>query len=120
MQVGGDTFEVLYYVLENYYFWKSKEKTLFAMNFWAMGFVGSLPILIIPLRYIIVAGLWGLVSLSSPFCMAVAKSWIQVALEYGVVLERVLPGYIEGAMIRFENVYLPKIYMILRWVPYIS
>ena len=120
MQVGGDTFEVMYYVIEHFVFWKSKEKTLFTLNLCFLAFLGMLPIIVIPLRYLAVVGLWGLVSLSSPFCMAVAKSVIQVALEYGAVLERVLPGYIEGALVRIETVYIPRVQAVLRWVPYIS
>jgi hypothetical protein len=120
MQVGGDAFEVQYYIIEHFLFWKSKEKTLLTLNLCFLSFCCQLPLIFVPLRYLLVAGLWGLVSLSSPFCMAVAKSLIQVALEYGVVLERVLPSYIEGALVRIESVYIPRIQAILRWVPYIN
>lgn len=67
MQLAGDSFEVLYYIIEHFLYWKSKEKTLFTLNLCFLAFLGMLPVILIPLRYLIVAGMWGLVSLSSPF-----------------------------------------------------
>jgi hypothetical protein len=40
-------------------------------------------------------GIWGAVGMNSPFFVALAKSSIQILLEYGLVLERSLPNYIE-------------------------
>jgi hypothetical protein len=74
MQVTGDLFEVVYHVLENFFFWHSKEKTLFTLNILAGASLGAIPLMFIPFRYIIAAGLWGIVSLSSPFFCAVFKS----------------------------------------------
>jgi hypothetical protein len=74
MQFTGDFFEVQYYILENYFYWKSKEKTLLTMNLCLLAFFAMLPLWIIPLRYIVVLGLWLSVSLSSPFCVTVGRS----------------------------------------------
>lgn len=74
MQVAGDTFEVQYYIIDNFLYWKSKEKTLFTLNACFGAFIGMLPLIVIPLRYLIVAGMWFIVSLSSPFFLAVFKS----------------------------------------------
>lgn len=105
----GDAFEVQYYLIEHFLYWKSKEKTLFTLNLCFLAFLGMLPVIFIPLRYVAVAGMWGLASLSSPFFMAVFKSLLQVALEYGVVLERVVPVYIESLMWKMEMVYIPRV-----------
>ena len=32
MATTGDSFEVQYYVLDNFFYWKSKEKTLYTLN----------------------------------------------------------------------------------------
>jgi hypothetical protein len=117
MKVTGDTTEVQYYILENFFFWHSKEKTLLTLNMCLIAFIGLLPMLIIPVRYFIVAGLWGIVSLSSPLCIAISKSLIQIMMEYGIVLERTLPVYTTDLLDRIENVYIPRTLAILRWVP---
>ena len=63
-----------------------------------------LPLIFIPIRYLMVAGLWGLVSLSSPFCMTLAKSFLEVGLEYAVILERIAPSYLDKAIRNIEMV----------------
>lgn len=82
--------------------------------------IGMLPILVIPLRYIFVAGLWGVVSLSSPFIMAVTKSLLQITLEYGIAAERFLPPMIDDFVERLETVHIPRIYAFLRWIPIVA
>jgi len=120
MQATGDTFEVQHYIVENFFYWKSKEKTLFTLNLCFIAFIGMLPLLVIPLRYLMVAGLWGVTSLSSPFFMAVFKSLAQIGLEYGIVFERLAPAYTEAILWKIEMVYLPTIQAILRWIPIIN
>ena len=120
MQVTGDAFEVQYYVIEHFLYWKSKEKTLFTLNMCFFAILAMLPLIIIPLRYLIVAGMWGLTCSSSPFFMAIGKSLLQVGLEYGIVLERFAPAYIDGVLWKIEMVYIPRVQAFLRWVPYVS
>ena len=82
-----------------------------------------LPVMVIPLsalRYIIVAGMWGLTALSSPFFMTYGKSLLQILMEYGLVLERIAPAYIEYAILKIENEYIPRLHAFLRWIPYVS
>lgn len=74
MQYTGDFFEVQYYILENFFYWKSKEKTLLTLNICLVITVALIPLWVIPLRYLVAIGLWLLVSLSSPFCVAVGRS----------------------------------------------
>ena len=74
MQTTGDSFEVQYYVLENFFYWNSKEKTLFTLNLCLFGFFALLPTYLIPLRYIITIGLWGAVGMNSPFWIALGKA----------------------------------------------
>lgn len=117
MKVTGEMTEVQYYILENFFYWHSKEKTLLTLNMCLIAFVALLPMLFIPARYFVVAGLWGIVSLSSPFCIAIGKSLIQISIEYGIVLERTLPPYIDELFFKIEHVYIPRTQAILRWVP---
>lgn len=58
-----------------------------------------LPLIVIPVRYLMVAGMWGLTSLSSPFCIYVGKSFLEVGLEYAIVMERIAPAYIDKALL---------------------
>lgn len=76
MQVTGDMFEVQYYILDNFFFWKNKEKTLFTQNILLGVSFASLPVLFIPFRYIMLLGIWGAVGMNSPFFIAIAKSSI--------------------------------------------
>jgi hypothetical protein len=118
MQVTGDLFEMTYYIIENFFFWHNKEKTLFTLNCLAGASVGAIPLMFLPFRYIMVIGLWGLVSLSSPFFSAVFKSILQVFLEYGIYIERITPAKWEEFMTKIEIYYLPSIYAIIRWIPF--
>jgi hypothetical protein len=93
MSLTGDVFDFQYFFIENCLYWKNPEKTLFMLNSMLVAFVGMLPLLFIPLRYVIVAGMWGLTSLSSPFFVAVGQAIIQLMLEYGIVFERMAPIY---------------------------
>lgn len=43
-----------------------------------------------------------------------------MALEYGIVLERFLPTYMNNLMIKFDSVYIPRIVYILSWVPVVN
>lgn len=43
-----------------------------------------------------------------------------MGLEYGIVLERVAPAYIDGALWKVETVYIPRVQAVLRWVPYVN
>lgn len=117
MQITGDSIEVQYYMLENFFYWHSKEKTLLTLNMCVLAFAGLVPVLLIPLRYFIVIGLWGAIAQNSPFCVAVGKSIIQISMEYGIVLERTLPTYMGDLLDQIENVYIPRTLAILRWVP---
>lgn len=71
MSLTGDLFDFQYYVIENFFYWKSKEKTLLMLNMMLVGAVGMLPLVFIPKRYLIVGGLWGAVASNSPFFMAI-------------------------------------------------
>ena len=119
MQHTGDMFEVQYYILENFFYWKSKEKTLLTLNLSLISFVALVPLWVIPLRYLIVAGLWLIVSLSSPFCVAVGRSILQLLIEYGIVLERMVPTYMTDLMERIDKVYIPRAQRIMRWIPFL-
>lgn len=90
------------------------------LNLLLLGFFGTLPLIFIPLRYIVVLGLWGTVSLSSPYCVAFRQGVIQLALEYGIVLERFLPTYMNQFMIKCDAVYIPRLVYILSWIPVIN
>ena len=72
-------------------------------------FFGLLPLYLIPLRYIIVIGLWLAVAAHSPFWVALGKALMQIGLEYGIVLERWLPGYTYDLFSRCKYVYIPRI-----------
>lgn len=76
MQVTGDIFEVWYYVIEHFFYWKSKDKTLYTLNMCVMVSLGLLPVLVIPLRYFVVVAMWSITALNSPFTMAVFKSLV--------------------------------------------
>ena len=41
--------------------------------------------------------------------MAIVRSIMQVASEYGIVLERFTPKIIDGILFKIENVYIPRI-----------
>ena len=120
MQVTGDSFEVQYYVLDNFFYWKSKEKTLYTLNLCLLGFFCALPVYIIPLRYVLTLGLWSLVAMNSPFWLAVGKALVQIGLEYGIVLERWLPVYFDGLLYRLEHRYIPRIRYIISWIPILN
>lgn len=120
MQYTGDFFEVLYYVFENFFFWKSKEKTLLTLNLCLIIFIALIPLWIIPLRYLVVAGLWLSVSLSSPFCVAVGRSILQLSIEYGIVIERMVPTYMNDLFERIDKVYIPRAQRIMRWIPILN
>lgn len=66
-----------------------------------------------------VIGLWGAVAIHSPFWVAIGKALVQLALEYGIVLERWLPNYMEGLLYRLEHKYLPKIKYAISWIPFL-
>lgn len=72
----GDFFEIQYYLIEQCFYWKNKQKTLLMLNILLLTSFLALPLLIIPLRYFLVLGLWGAVSLSSPFCVAVRQGLV--------------------------------------------
>jgi hypothetical protein len=74
MSITGDMFEIQYYIIEHFFFWKSKELTLMNLNILLLSFFGALPLYIIPIRYLLVFGLWFTVSLSSPFCVALGQA----------------------------------------------
>ena len=62
MKITGDSIEVQHNLLENFFYWHSKEKTLLTLNLCVLSFFGLLPIWLIPLRYFIVLGLWGAIA----------------------------------------------------------
>ena len=68
--------EVQHYVLDNFIYWKNKEKTLFTLNICFAASAGLITLWFVSIRYLIVIGLWGVVSLSSPFFLALGKSMI--------------------------------------------
>ena len=80
----------------------------------------ALPLVFVPVRYFLVAGLWGAVSLSSPFCVAVRQGLVQLTLEYGIVIERVMPVYMNHIHLKMETVYIPRILWLLRWIPVLN
>ena len=120
MSISGDLFELQYYIIENFFYWKSKEKTLLTLNIMLLGFFGALPLFIVPIRYLVVMGLWLVVSLSSPFCVAIGQAIIQILIEYGLVMERVLPVYMSHFHHKMENVYVPRVKSILSWIPIVN
>jgi hypothetical protein len=71
MSLTGDIFDLQYYLIENCLYWKNSERTLLTLNTCLVAFLALLPVIFVPLRYLIVAGMWGAMSLSSPFFMAV-------------------------------------------------
>ena len=116
----GDGIEMQYYLMEHFVYWKSKEKTLFTLNICLLASLGSIPLVLIPIRYLMVAGLWGLTALSSPFFMAVGKAVLTVALEYAFVIERLAPSYIDTFLINLYTKYIPTIHAFLRWIPLVN
>ena len=79
----------------------------------------SIPVIFVPFRYIVLAGIWGAVGMNSPFFVALMKSFIQILLEYGLVIERSLPNYMEQFNFNLEFVWIPRVQAILRWIPYV-
>lgn len=120
MKVISDAIEIMFYIVENFIYWKSKEKTLFMMNICFLVFGISIPLMLIPLRYLIVLAMWSFTATNSPFIMAITKSIIQIALEYGITIERLFPAYAETMLYKIEVVYIPRAQMILRWIPYVK
>lgn len=120
MSMTGDLFDFQYYVIEQCFFWKSKEKTLLTLNTMLMAFLATLPILLIPLRYIVVAGIWGGMAVNSPFAMAVGQAILQILIEYGIVFERKAPILMNTFHHKLEHVYIPRAKYILSWIPYAS
>ena len=113
--------EMQHYVVENFFYWKSKEKTLLTLNLCLVKSLLLVPLMVIPVRYFIVLGLWGIVSLSSPFCVACGQAIIQILLEYGIIFERYLPVYMTELHERLENsVWIPRIFYILSWLPFVN
>ena len=86
------------------------------LNSCLFGFFISLPLAVVPIRYIFVGALWTTVSLSSPFFIAMRQAFIQIILEYAIVIERVLPFY----MTKINQQALPQIVVVLKWIPVIS
>ena len=74
MNFVGDMFDFQYYLIDNCLFWKSNEKTLMTLNMLLIAFLAVTPLWLVPLRYILVAGLWGVPISHSPFCMAVGQT----------------------------------------------
>mmetsp|Transcript_7459 Transcript_7459/g.12609 ORF Transcript_7459/g.12609 Transcript_7459/m.12609 type:complete len:500 (-) Transcript_7459:99-1598(-) len=120
MTFTGDSIEVQYYVLENFFYWKNKESTLFTLNACLLGVLGLVPLWLIPLRYFIVLGIWGGVGAQSPFFMAIARSLLELALEYGIILETFLPSYMNDLHYRVEFVYIPRLVRVWRWLPLLN
>ena len=85
-----------------------------------MAFLAALPLYLISLRYLIVLGMWAAVSMSSPFCMAIAKAFFQLSIEYGLVLERVMPTYMGIVLYKLQFIYIPRVKYVLSWVPYVN
>jgi hypothetical protein len=54
-------------------------------------------------------GIWGAVGMNSPFFVAVLKSFVQILLEYGLVIERSLPNYMEKFNYNLEYVWIPRV-----------
>lgn len=120
MSATGDVFEVQYYIIEQCFYWQNKQKTLLMLNILLLSFFLAIPLLFIPLRYFLVLGLWGTVSLSSPFCVALRQGLVQIVLEYGIVMERVMPVYMNSFHAKMETVYIPRIVWVLSWVPIVN
>lgn len=120
MSMTGDTIDFIYYLIENCLFWKSPEKTLMTLNGCLLVFLGMLPILVIPLRYLIVVGMWGAMAQNSPFLCALSASMLQIGIEYGIVFERKAPIIMTKVHWKLVNVYIPRIKYIISWVPYLN
>lgn len=117
MQMTCEMLDGQCYFLQNYIFWDSKEKTLMTINLCVVACFGIIPVLFIPIRYFIVAGLWGLVSLSSPFCKAIGQAILQLAIEYEI--GRRLSEIYE----RFENGqfhFYSIVGTFLSWIPFLK
>lgn len=82
--------------------------------------MASIPLVFIPVRYLIVAGIWAITAMSSPFFTAIGKAFLTIALEYAVVIERISPIYIDKFMFKLVTVYIPFLHKVLRWVPFIK
>ena len=120
MVVTGDSFEIQYYVLENFVFWKSKEKTLLTLNLMLIIFFAMIPMWFFPMRYFVAAGLWISVAYNSPFWRAVGLAMFQMAIEYGIIMERWIPVYMNGFVDRIDNYYWPWFKYIVSWIPYFN
>jgi hypothetical protein len=118
--VTSDSIEVQNYIIENYFFWKSKEKTLFTLNICLLSTLAFVPLWFVPIRYFIVLGLWSAAASNSPFLIAIVKSLAQLALEQGVLIERYLPVYMDGLHRRISYRYIPWLVRVWRWVPIIN
>ena len=120
MTMTGDMFEVYYYVVENHFFWLSKEKTIFTLNLCLAAIAALVPLWIIPIRYMVVVGLWGLVASHSPFFVSVGRSLLELGLEYGIMIERVFPKRMSRFQCDLETCYIPRIVAVWRWIPVFS
>ena len=120
MQVMGDLIDLQLYMVENFIYWRSKQKTLFTMNLMLVLSFASIPLLFIPTRYLVVLSLWAMAGLSSPFLLAVCKSLFQITMEYAITAERFIPPMVENFVERVETVHIPRIQAILRWVPFVA
>lgn len=76
MSITGDAFEMQHYILDNFFYWKNKEKTLLTLNVCLAQIILLVPLMFFPVRYVIILLLWGIVSLSSPFCVACGQAII--------------------------------------------
>ena len=85
-----------------------------------MGALGLLPLVFIPKRYLIVAGLWGAVGANSPFFMSIAMALAQLGLEYGIIFERKAPAYMTHIHEKLLTVWMPRMVSILSWIPYVN
>lgn len=43
-----------------------------------------------------------------------------MVLEYGIVLERVMPVYMNHVHFKMETVWVPRILWVLKWVPVLN
>lgn len=120
MTLMGELFDFQYYFIEHCFYWKTPEKTLLTLNTCLFAFLGALPLLLVPLRYVVVLGMWGFVASFSPFLVAVGQAIAQIMIEYGIVFERLAPGYMTEFHHRFETVYIPRLIYFLSWIPYVN
>ena len=62
MGLTGDMIDQQFSFMENFIFWKNKEKTLVTLNVCFFLVAAMIPLWIIPIRYFVVVGLWGAVA----------------------------------------------------------